>query len=1688
MKNRRLFVAAKSSILGALFAISCGLLLLLSSTIANAAERQVLQGHVPAAVIKLHLQPVGRLAETNHLNLAIGLPLRNRESLTTLLQQIYDPASPNYHHYLTPKQFTEMFGPTEQDYQALIGFAKANGLSVTATHPNRALLDVNGSVANIETALHVTMRTYRHPTEARTFYAPDVEPSLDLAVPVLHISGLDNYVLPCPMNLKMAPVNRTGATPNAGSGPFGAYMGNDFRSAYVPSLPLNGSGQTVGLFELDGYYTNDIAAYKSQAGLPNVVLKNVLLDGFSGSPGGANVEVALDIDMAISMAPGLSSVIVYEGEIPDDVLNRMATDNLAKQLSSSWGWSGDSNATLDQIFQQFAAQGQSYFNASGDSDAYPAGSFIFQPAEDSFITVVGGTTLTTTVPGGPWASETVWNWDVEYYPYDDGVGGSGGISTNYLIPIWQQGINMTTNQGSTAMRNIPDVALTADNVFVIADNGELYLVGGTSCATPLWAGFIALVNQQATADGKPTVGFINPAIYAIGKGASYTTCFHDITTGNNTWSQSSNRFYAVPGYDLCTGWGTPSGSNLVNALVPPDALQISPQTGFTSSGGMGGPFAVSSQDYVLTNGGSTTLTWAAASTASWLNVSPTGGTLGPGGSSMTVTVSLSSASTSLSLGTYGASVWFTNLSDGVVQSRPFTLSIIEPPVITTEPTNQSVLGGATATFAVTAAGGLPLLCQWRFNGVNLTDGGNISGSSTNLTDAGNIYGSATSVLTVSNVTSANVGTYSMIVSNAAGVMSSTSAGLAIIPSAPVITQQPASQTVFAGTTAQFAVAAVGNAPLFYQWQENGTNLIDGGNISGSASTTLTLRSVLGANIGTYSVVVSNAIASTTSTGAVLTVDVIQAGGQLIQNGGFETGTFSSWAESGNFADCSVGASALCVHSGNYGALLGPAGSLGYLSQTLPTLSGQTYLLSLWLNSPDGLGPNEFLVAWNGNVVFDQTNLGAIGWTNLQFHVTATGPNTVVQFGCRDDQSFLGLDDITASPLLSADGAPVIVAEPASQTVATVGDTVTFSVLAFGKLPLSYQWESDTTNIVNATNASLTLTNLTASQAGTYDVVVSNALGSATSSNAVLSVLIGTEALITFDDLTSGNVPVPNGYGSLSWSNFYYLDGVVYGDTSGYGAGVISSNNVAYNAFGSPASISNATPFDLLSAYLTAAWNDNLRVEVKGYAGATVMYDNTYTLSATVPALINLNYLGVTTIEFISSGGTPHLGYDGSGTEFVMDNMKVVFPPGPPPTPSNLVATAVGVSQINLAWSGSSVATGYIVNRGGSPIAVAATNTYSDTGLTPSTTYCYTVAATNIAGASSNSTSACATTFSATTATNLLAHWTFDEGSGTIAYDYSGNSNTGTVVLGSGGWTSGIINGALSFDGESTEVSVPNSSSLNPVNGITLAAWVNAGGWFNNARILEKGASDNQYALFINSSGSLEFLVAGITNGTLITSPPSAGAWHHLAAAYDGSSVISLYIDGQLATQQPATGSMPVTADSLAIGDKPSGSPANYFYGAIDDVRIYGSALPRAQIAQLYDTDSVGDGIPNWWRAQYFANSSATDATSCAACDMDGTGQNNLFKYVAGLDPIDPTQVFTLQIAPLHGQPNEKSLTFSPVATGRTYIPQWNTGVVNGTYNDLTGFSGPQTNGTHVTVTDQTAVQTNKFYRIHISLP
>jgi hypothetical protein len=556
------------------------LLPLLAGLLANctlaASDRQTLAGHVPGIVSQL--QPAGRLEGSQRLKLAIGMASRDEEGLDSFIRELYDPASPNYHHYLSPEQFTARFGPAEQDYQALTDYAKASGLNITRQYPNRVVLDVEGAVADIEKALQVTLRTYQHPTEARVFYAPDVEPSIPLGIPVLHIEGLNNYTLPHPRHARHA----SDVFPKVGSAPDGQLWGNDFRYAYAPGATLTGAGQNLGLLEFEGYYAQDIIDYEDAIGMSagnRPQMEIVSLDGgATPSDGGDNgEECSIDIEMAASIAPGLSKIYVFEdgAGIFDDVFESMVSHTDVLQFSCSWGGSTNADPTSEVLFKEMAAQGQSFFNASGDSGAF-VGAVEF-PSDSPNITQVGGTTLIDgSAPSYPWESEVVWNWGVDAQDSYNSTGASGGgISTYYHIPSWQTNISMTANLGSTTWRNIPDVSANADNCYIYSDNGQQESGwGGTSCAAPLWAGFTALVNQQAAATKMTPVGFLNPALYTLASRSNHASYFHDITSGTNTWTNSPNKFHAVAGYDLCCGLGTMNGMSLIDALAASSQPQI----------------------------------------------------------------------------------------------------------------------------------------------------------------------------------------------------------------------------------------------------------------------------------------------------------------------------------------------------------------------------------------------------------------------------------------------------------------------------------------------------------------------------------------------------------------------------------------------------------------------------------------------------------------------------------------------------------------------------------------------------------------------------------------------------------------------------------------------------------------------------------------------------------------------------------------------------------------------------------------------------------------------------------------------------------------------------------------------------------------------------------------------------------
>ena len=633
----------------------------------------------------------------------------------------------------------------------------------------------------------------------------------------------------------------------------------------------------------------------------------------------------------------------------------------------------------------------------------------------------------------------------------------------------------------------------------------------------------------------------------------YARTFNWSSTVVMTGSQIVSTEFIVPQY-LPAGTyslvvvANGNSSTPVSFTFAPDTLQISSLTGFGAIGPNGGPVAAKSANYTLTNTGTSSINWSVGNIPAWLNISNTSGTLTNSGNNTTVAISLNTAAAAmLSVSNYAATVWFTNLTTGAIQSVPFsyqstplvvnggfeygstafwtlsgdddysyvgcvgysssektfihsgfyaallggnfgggpgylsqiiptvagerynlsfwldnisqvatndfsvtwngtnifdqsnlgnfafsnfqftvygtsnqsvlqfgfdedtnyfglddvTLTPQVPPTIVVPPTNQTVAAAGMANFSVLAAGTPTLYYQWQFDGA--------------------IIATAThSTLTLTNLTTNQSGSYTVIVTNLFGSITSSPAALLTVlpPTPPTITVPPSNQTVMVAGPASFTVKATGTPTLHYQWTFNGTNLAN------ATNTSLTLTNVNTNQGGLYTVLLTNAYGSAVSSPALLTV----LPASILQNGSFETGNFSDWTLSGNTNDTVVVESSAYTYAGAFGVQSGALDSPVSISQALATAPGQAYLISCWVSNPEGATPNEFLVTWNGSSLVNVTNIIATNWINLQATGVATGASSILAFVLQDNPGYLGLDDISVSPLpqpsfLTANSAP-----------------------------------------------------------------------------------------------------------------------------------------------------------------------------------------------------------------------------------------------------------------------------------------------------------------------------------------------------------------------------------------------------------------------------------------------------------------------------------------------------------------------------------------------------------------------------------------------------------------------------------------------------------------------------------------
>jgi hypothetical protein len=537
---------------------------------------------------------VGPVPAATPVPLQIGLPARDAAGLQAFIQQVSDPKSPQFRQYMTQAQFYSTHGATDADYAALQGWSDAQGFTTTATYPNNLLLSVVGTAAQVEQALYVNLM-YRARQDGTSFVAVDREPSLDLGVSLLEVSGLTNFRVP----------QRAGST----TGQAGGLQASDLRAAYLGPNPdllaLTGAGQVIGLFEADSYLPSDIVLYDLSQNPPLDPGNVTLVRSASGLHNQG--EATLDIEVVQAMAPG-ARVLVFQtsSNPPDDAMHAMATSDPPLTCASS-SWTTASSGNSQQALDQMAANGVSFFVDSGDYG------FIGDPQSNQnmgYQTIVGGTFLDTnnvltgppdpTYPANYYAGERTWNQHPK--PHGEGITGGGIMDGNNLafgyawpyshgpvtIPGYQEQViaaqGTGLNSGSGSYRNYPDVAMAAANIETV-HNGEHGTMWGTSAATPMWAGFIALVNQliQQSDPGAGLAGFINPTLYDIaltrGTGVDlYEACFNDIAddvSNANGWPSSTpgldEGFSSVAGYDLCTGLGSPKPALITQLATPTPA-------------------------------------------------------------------------------------------------------------------------------------------------------------------------------------------------------------------------------------------------------------------------------------------------------------------------------------------------------------------------------------------------------------------------------------------------------------------------------------------------------------------------------------------------------------------------------------------------------------------------------------------------------------------------------------------------------------------------------------------------------------------------------------------------------------------------------------------------------------------------------------------------------------------------------------------------------------------------------------------------------------------------------------------------------------------------------------------------------------------------------------------------------------
>lgn len=514
---------------------------------------------LPAGLIG-RSEDIGPVSPDQTVRLTVGLVDPRREALNALLNNIYDPSSPEFRRYRTTAQLAGEFGPLPEEVTWLVGRMAGVGLNAT-WRPGDRWLGAVGRAADVERIFGTSLEQFRSPSGI-TFTAPLRVPTVptEWRHHVTTIDGFIDYIRPRQLAFRAGGMNPT-----------------DLLLAYnmqpLRDLGIDGSGQTVVVtVPSDGLRQAALDAFTTRYNLPPITYVNEAEDPETLEPG---VELEMDLETIHAIAPG-ARLVVYTGARVADLADQAIAKYPGSIMSQSWGHCeiGGGQARADRdlaTYEKAAGAGISVFQSSGDSGAYtcldddgdpPRADNISAsgPSSTPWVTSVGGTLLSVN-QDGTWYHETSWTWPIRL------MATGGGPSGFYPRPAWQVAPGIPAASADST-RLTPDVAAIGYGTAIAASvegpegvwTPGWEMGGGTSLSAPVWAGMTALFNQYLTEKGLPRLGFMNPALYALARVDQPYPPFHDVVQGGNFVDA------AGPGYDTTTGLGTPDAWNLCRDL------------------------------------------------------------------------------------------------------------------------------------------------------------------------------------------------------------------------------------------------------------------------------------------------------------------------------------------------------------------------------------------------------------------------------------------------------------------------------------------------------------------------------------------------------------------------------------------------------------------------------------------------------------------------------------------------------------------------------------------------------------------------------------------------------------------------------------------------------------------------------------------------------------------------------------------------------------------------------------------------------------------------------------------------------------------------------------------------------------------------------------------------------------------